>query len=376
MAVGDKSVAVFGATGYTGRLIADELRRYDLPVLLAGRDAGKLAALAERLGGVETLVADVADRASLDVLARRARVLINCVGPFVDLGEPVVRAAIAAGAHYVDTTGEQPFLRDMLVHDTWAKSQRVAVVPALAFEIALGDCGAALAAAELGEVDSIAITYVTRFHASQGTKRTALRMLRGEGFAYIDGDWVAEPPGRRSVFVELPHPVGTVAAVSFPSAEVMTIPRHIPAREVRTYMSVPVLAARLLSATAPVVSGLARSPLARFGSWWLGSGTDGPDDATRRHDVFHIAVDARGRRRGKPAAQRVVIRGRDPYGLTAAICRQGAMLLLNDQRPAGVLAPAMVFDARRFLDGLEKDGVAYEMLPLAPGLGTREAGLA
>ena len=67
------------------------------------------------------------------------QVLINCVGPFVDFGEPVVRAAIAAGTHYVDTTGEQPFVQAMLAHDTWAKDRGVAVVPALAFEIAIGD---------------------------------------------------------------------------------------------------------------------------------------------------------------------------------------------------------------------------------------------
>ena len=264
------------------------------------------------------------------------------------------------------TTGEQPFLRAMLVHDTWAQTQDVAVIPALAFEIALGDCGAALAAAELDEVDSVAITYVTRLHASRGTKRTALRMLQADGFAYVDGAWVAEPPARRSVFVELPHPVGTVAALSFPSAEVMTVPRHVAAREVRTYMRVPVIAARLLSATAPLIGSLARSPLAALGTWALGSGTDGPDEATRRRDVFHIAVDARGRRRGKPGGQRIIIRGRDPYGLTATICRQGVLQLLNGQRRSrGVLAPAMAFDPRRFLDGLTQDGVAYELLPLA-----------
>lgn len=47
-------VAVFGATGYTGRLIARELRQHDVPLLLAGRDAGKLHALAAQIGGAET----------------------------------------------------------------------------------------------------------------------------------------------------------------------------------------------------------------------------------------------------------------------------------------------------------------------------------
>jgi len=365
MAASDAVVAVFGATGYTGRLIARELRQHEVPLLLGGRDAGKLHALAAHLGGAETQVATVGDQASLDALARRARVLINCVGPFVDLGEPVVRAAIAAGAHYVDTTGEQPFVQAMVVHDRWAQEQNVAVIPALAFEIALSDCGAALAAAELDEVDAINVIYAVRLHASQGTKRTALRMLQGGGLAYAGGEWISEAPARRSLFVELPRPVGRLSAISFPSAEVVTIPRHVQLREVRTYISVPVVAARLLSATGPLVSGLARSPAARLGEWLLGSGTDGPDEATRRHDVFHIAVDARGRKRGKPAGQRIIIRGRDPYGLTAAICRQGASLLLNGGRRAtGVLSPAMAFDPRRFLDGLASEGVAYEALPL------------
>jgi short subunit dehydrogenase-like uncharacterized protein len=358
-------VAVFGASGYTGRLVAQELRRHGVPLLLAGRDGAKLAALAEQLGGAETVVARVGDQASLDALAHRARVLINCVGPFVDLGEPVVRAAIAAGTHYVDTTGEQPFLQAMLVHDTWAKRQGAAVICALAFEIALADCAAALAAAALDEVDSVTVVYIMRFHASRGTKRTALRMLQGDGYAYADGRWIAEPPARRSLSVELPSPVGSVAAVSFPSAEVMTIPRHVPAREVRTYLGVPALAARLLTGAAPLVCRPARWPLGWLGGWMLGSGSEGPDEATRRRDVFHIAVDARGRRRGRPAGQRIIVRGRDPYGLTATICRQGAHLLGGAGRStAGVLSPAMAFDAQRFLDGLARDGVAYETLPL------------
>ncbi len=105
MAATDRAIAVLGATGYTGRLIAHELYRRGIPMLLAGRDPGRLQAVAAEVGGADTLVADVGDQASLDALGRRALVLVNTVGPFVDFGEPVVRAAIAAGAHYLDTTG-------------------------------------------------------------------------------------------------------------------------------------------------------------------------------------------------------------------------------------------------------------------------------
>ena len=214
-------------------------------------------------------------------------------------------------------------------------------------------------AAGLEEVGTVTVTYVTRFHASQGTKRTALRMLQSSGFAWVDGEWIEEAPARRMTFVDLPDPVGRVAAVSFPSAEVISIPSHVPAREVRVYLAVPRIAARVLSSTGAALTGMARSPLGGLVARFLGDGTEGPDEATRRRDTFHVAVDVDGTRRGKPARQRVIVRGRDPYGLTAAIARQGALLLsAGGRRAAGVLAPAAAFDAKKFLDGLQSEGVS------------------
>ena len=363
----EKYLTVLGATGFTGGLIAERLRAVERPLLLAGRNPDKLRALADRLGGPPTAVADVRDANALDALARRSHVLINCVGPFVDHGEPVVRAAIAAGAHYLDTTGEQPFVKAVLVHDTWAAAQNVAAVPALAFEIAIADCGAALAAVGLDEVESVRVTYATQFHASQGTKRSALRMLQESGFAWTDGQWTEEPPARRMEFIDFAEPVGRVAAVSFPSAEVITIPRHVAAREVRAYLALPRIAARILSASGFAVQGLARSPLSTMLRQWLGDGTDGPDEATRRRDTFHVLVEARGTRRGKPAGQRVLLRGRDPYGLTAAIARQGAMWMATQRlERRGVLAPAVAFKPKAFLDALAPEGLSYDVLPGNP----------
>ena len=362
MAKNEKLVAVLGATGFTGRLVARELYRHDVLTLLAGRNAEKLDKLAAETGGAETAVVDVRDTPALDTLANRVGVVINCVGPFIDFGEPVVRAAIAAATHYIDTTGEQPFVKDMLVHKTWAQSQKVAVVPALGFDVAVADCGAALAAEDLDGVETVQVTYVARIHTSQGTKRSALRMLQSDGFAYADGAWVAEVPARHMVFVDFPKPVGRVAAVSFPSAEVVTIPLHIQAREVRTFMSVPRAAARVLSATGVAMSGLMRSPIGSLLSTVIGEGTNGPDDDTRRSDAFHVCVDVHGTRGGKAEARRIVLSGKDVYGLTAAIARQGAELLTAGRNTAtGVLPPAGAFRPKDFLDGLQAEGLTYDL---------------
>lgn len=358
MSADARPIAVFGATGFTGRLVAAALHARNQPLLLAGRDPGRLQALAAELPGSELLVVRLEDRAALDALARRAAVLINCVGPFVDYGEPVVRAAIANGAHYVDTTGEQSFVRSVQVHDTWARTERVAVVPALAFEIALADCAAALLAERLDEIERVHVTYATQLHPSRGTARTAVRMLQEPGLSLVDGVWVEEPAGRVLAHVDLPP--RRLTALSFPGAEVITIARHIGPRTVRTFLQVPALPARLLSTCAPALPSVARvaAPLARL---WLGTATDGPDPGTRRRDQFAIAVDGRGRHGSHAAGRRVVVRGRDPYGVTAAVAARGAEWLRDGHaRALGVLSPATAFDPRALLDALDEDGVTYE----------------
>jgi short subunit dehydrogenase-like uncharacterized protein len=186
-------------------------------------------------------------------------------------------------------------------------------------------------------------------------------MLQSAGYAYLGGKWVEEAPARYVRTLTGPAPIGRVTTVSFPSAEVITIPRHVTTREVRVFMAVPGVAARILSATAPLLRGLMRTPMAQLPAWLIGSGTDGPDEATRRADGFHVVVDVRGVRRGAAAHTRVLVHGVDPYGLTAVATAYGAEQMCRpDYDRKGVLPPAGAFDARPFLDSLAAWGLTYE----------------
>jgi NAD(P)-dependent dehydrogenase (short-subunit alcohol dehydrogenase family) len=110
-----RPVVVYGASGYTGRLICEYLREYGVPFVAAGRDEGRLTASMEsNVAGIETAdyeVVEVAhDVASLTELFSGASVVLNTVGPFSKWGPEAVEACLAAGAHYTDTTGEQDWL--------------------------------------------------------------------------------------------------------------------------------------------------------------------------------------------------------------------------------------------------------------------------
>jgi hypothetical protein len=110
-----KPVVVYGASGYTGRLVCEYLRHYHVPFVAAGRDDSKLkASLDSHVPGIETADYEIAsvdhDVAALTDLFKGASVVLNTVGPFSELGPAAVEAALAAGAHYTDTTGEQDWL--------------------------------------------------------------------------------------------------------------------------------------------------------------------------------------------------------------------------------------------------------------------------
>jgi short subunit dehydrogenase-like uncharacterized protein len=110
----DKPVVVYGASGYTGRLICEYLREYNVPFIAAGRDKNKVQAVVDRIPGIEDVLHDVVEvEHSVDALTdlfRGAEVVCNTVGPFSQYGPEVVEASLAAGTHYLDTTGEQDWL--------------------------------------------------------------------------------------------------------------------------------------------------------------------------------------------------------------------------------------------------------------------------
>ena len=110
-----KPVVVYGATGYTGRLICEYLRELNVPFVAAGRSKQRLDDVLNRnVPGVETVDYEVVEvehtAEALTELFTGAKVVCNTVGPFISYGDAVAEACLNAGTHYLDTTGEQDWL--------------------------------------------------------------------------------------------------------------------------------------------------------------------------------------------------------------------------------------------------------------------------
>ena len=109
-----KPVVVYGASGYTGRLICEYLREFHVPFIAAGRDKARVQEALALVPGINTVAHEVVEVehevGALTELFSGAKVVCNTVGPFSIYGQQVVEACISAGTHYVDTTGEQDWL--------------------------------------------------------------------------------------------------------------------------------------------------------------------------------------------------------------------------------------------------------------------------
>jgi short subunit dehydrogenase-like uncharacterized protein len=364
-------VAVYGATGYTGRLVAHELERRGADFVLAGRNPAKLEALAAELGvGARTAAVSLDDpRALRDVLEPCASV-IACAGPFTRHGEPVVSAAVDTGTNYLDTTGEQTFMST--VFDTYgprADAAGVALVTAMGFDYAPGDMIASLTANGMGDLDAITLAYSVRgFGATRGTMLSGMEILKGGDVEYRDGAW--RPASQRvdRGTWEFPPPVGEQRMIRYPAGEQVTVPRHVSTRTVNTLLSaataMPGPVARAAPFLMPPLQLALRTPLRRAAGALVSRLPEGPGEEARRAVRFMVCCEAR--RGGR--TRRGTVTGSDVYGLTASTVVHGALLAAEPGfERRGALAPSQAFDPEAFLDAMREFGVEREVEPLPEG---------
>jgi short subunit dehydrogenase-like uncharacterized protein len=359
-------VAVYGATGFTGGLIARELKRLGADFLIAGRDRGKLETLSEELGGVPFVAVPLGDPAGLREMLEPCSVVIACAGPFTLHGEPVVAAAVETGTHYLDTTGEQGFIR--MVFDRYgarAADKGAALVSGMGFDYAPGDLIAALTADGMGPLEEIVVAYcVHGFAPTHGTALSGLEIMRGGDVVWSGGDWRPAPRSADGGSWRFPEPIGEQRMLRYPAGEQVTVPRHVETAQVRTLLNGMVVPPRLMPLaviSSPLLGLTMRTPLRRAMGPLIRRLPAAPSEQGRKASRFTISCEARG----KSGARRGTVRGSDVYGLTAVSLAHGALLCADPTYDrSGALAPAQAFDPASFLAALADFGVSVKVEPL------------
>jgi len=360
-------IAVYGATGYTGKLIAAELARSGLDFVLAGRNHSKLEALSAELGiDVPLHALGTGDAAGLRELFSGCSAVIACAGPFYLHGEPILAAAVDTGTHYLDTTGEQPFIRMALdEYGPRAAENGSAVMSGMGFDYVPGDMLASLVADGMGDLDTLRLAYATKFQPTRGTMLSALEMIKGNDVEWRNGGLVTSSPSISRGKFDFGGGIGEKSMTRYPAGEHITVPRHVKTRRVETMLSADSVTPSPLVKLTPAImrpaAAAMRTPLKGLLSKVVDRLPEGADPEARAAATWTVGCEAVSGSR----VRRGTISGNDVYGLTAALLVKGAAFAATGKlKSSGGLAPAQAFDPAEFLDGLDRFSVEWSLEPV------------
>jgi short subunit dehydrogenase-like uncharacterized protein len=328
-------VLLYGANGYTGRLIARRAAERGLPVVVAGRSARRITRLGAELSLPHRIFPlDDADRVA-DGL-QGASAVLSCAGPFIDTFEPLARACIAAGVHYLDVTGEIDVFEGLAALGDEAAAAGVMLLPGVGFDVVPTDCVAAHLVARLPDAYRLLLGFAGSARGmSRGTARTMVRNLGRPSRVRRGGRIVDVPPGALTRDIDFGRGPRHSVAISWGDVATAWYTTGIPNIEVYRPASPALLRALRLVGQATALLG--SGPVRALAAGIIRLRPEGPDDpalASGRSVVWGRVENDAG------AAVEAVLHGPDGYVLTAeAALLAVAHVLAGDVRP-GFQTPA------------------------------------
>jgi short subunit dehydrogenase-like uncharacterized protein len=234
---------IYGANGFTGRLMAREARSRGMRPVLAGRNEAEVRPLAETLG-LAWRVFSLDDELALRSAIEDYRLVVHCAGPFSATAEPMIRACLAAGVYYLDITGEIQVFE--FAHSLAAEARRADVVllPGVGFDVVPSDCLAASLVEALPAATELRLAFEASGGPSPGTAKTSVEGLARGGCVRRDGQLTPVPLAWKDRKIPFAH--GERTAVTIPWGDVFTAYVSTGIPDIEVYMSVPPATVRRL----------------------------------------------------------------------------------------------------------------------------------
>jgi len=345
---------LYGATGYTGRLIAGMAAATGLRPVLAGRDPAGVAKVAAALG-LPFRVFPLDDPAALRAGLEGITAVLHCAGPFSRTSRPMAGACLSAGAHYLDITGEIEVFEQLAARDAEARAAGVTFLPGVGFDVVPSDCLAAHLARRLPGATRLMLGLQGSGRLSRGTLTTMVENQHRGGMIRRGGALVPVPAAWRTRRIDFGR--GPRTAVTIPWGDVSTAWHSTGIPDIEVYAAAPAVLRAAMRAS-------------RHLGWLLGSrrvralmlrrvraGPAGPSPgelAGGRSTIWGRVEDAAGR----SAEARLL--GPEGYLLTARAALAILRRVLDGGVPAGFQTPSRALGADFVL---EIEGITREDLP-------------
>ncbi len=357
---------LYGAYGYTGRLLAAEAIRRGHRPILAGRDVEKLHALRDSLreepgfsseagsvpsGALPLRVFPLDDSQALRDGLVGVSAVLNAAGPFVETGAPMMEGCLAAGAHYLDIGGEVPSLERAFALDAEARERGVIFMPAVGMDVIPTDAAAALLAAALPSARSLELAIHSPGRPSAGTLQSIVEGVPGGILVRRGGRLVSASPGRRGFrrTIDFGPETGTGPMAGrlggrrpvgpYTWGDLATAWRTTGIGDITCYQTAPRHQLRLLPAALPLLQILfRRGRVRRFLRSRIARGSAGPSARERREGRVRVWGRVED---GDGASAEVVLEIPEGYRFTAlAGIRALESVLELTGEVAGTLTPA------------------------------------
>jgi short subunit dehydrogenase-like uncharacterized protein len=348
----DGAILIYGATGYTGKLIAKRAAAEAARPILAGRNLDKVKAVAEPLG-LAARAFDLRDPARIDAAVKGVSTVLNIAGPFSATSRPVVEACLRNRVHYLDITGEIEVFEALAARDAEAKARGVTLLPGVGFDVAPSDCLAAHLKRRLPDAVDLKLYLTFGPKMSRGTAKTAVEAIAAGTRLRRNGRIVSRNRAE-------------VGSCDFGKGKRQTI--QVSWGDVATaFHSTGIPNVEVHFEASPAIMAFARTPwfvksflgldfmqsLLKFQVDWL---PEGPSEAARRAGRVVLVGQVRNKT-GQTVRSRIGTP--EAYSLTAATAFDAARRVGAGEVRPGFQTPSLAFGADHILNF---DGVTREDL--------------
>jgi short subunit dehydrogenase-like uncharacterized protein len=328
---------LYGANGYTGRLIAREAVVRGLRPVLAGRNADAINSLARELG-LEARIFALDDPQATRAGLEGMKAVLHAAGPFERTAKPMVDACLDAGVHYLDITGEIAVFEQLAARDTEAMAAGILLLPGTGFDVVPSDCLAAHLQRRLPKAKHLALAIHGVGGYSRGTATTIVENLHRGGVVRRGGVLTQVPAAWRTRDIDFGQ--GPRLAVTIPWGDVSTAYRSTGIGDIEVFSAISPRQLRLMRWSRHFGWALRSSLVQNFLKRRIQAGPPGPSEEQRAKGQTFVWGEV-----DDGAGRRLVSRLRGPEGYTFTMLTALAALqrVLAGDAPPGYQTPSLAY---------------------------------
>ncbi|MFA0962912.1 trans-acting enoyl reductase family protein [Roseivirga sp. BDSF3-8] len=329
---------IYGAYGFTGKLIARKAHEKGLAPLLAGRDEEKTKEIATELG-LPWRAFSLGDSQSLDEALKGKKAVIHAAGPYSATAKPMVEACLRNGVHYLDITGELEVFEYLATLDSQAKEKGIALVPGTGFDVVPTDCLAAHLKEQLPDAHLLELAFKGGSNMSRGTALTMLENIHKGGAVRRDGAITKVPGAWRTR--EIPYRKDKSSlSVSIPWGDVSTAYHSTGIPNIIVYTATSPKSLKMMRLMRHIGWLLKGGPLKSVAEKQIRKKVKGPDDEARKNNRCYVWGEVKNH---DGEVKQAVLETPEAYRLTAESALLAAQKIMQSKDKSGFMTPSMAF---------------------------------